>query len=1695
MAGKPATISDLFSPMNSIKSCMDAHGTAINNNLVAINESVLSCASDLAASNRLLKDATKSISKAIVDSLKDLNDAVKKQVVAGAASTAGIAGSISNAINESISSVMEGLLGVGQQLNDIARLVKLIEDHVDPVKSMSYQMKNKMKATLNPFMKDTSEKTVKPNKINAPDVSGGKGVGDLAKALADAAKVIDGISYPKAIMIKAKAKKIIGGLLDVFSDNQKRMTPAQLNNNVLKMQQLALIVNDIEKIVKNMAKVMPIAPFAILGAKMSKVVIREVMLAIRPLSKATTISKAEIAASNLKKISESILFFSASMALVTVLAIPAAIGVAAAAGLIAESVWLFKKLGRVTVSKSIVSAALNLKLIGESVLWFSASMALMTILAVPALVGAAATFLIIKASTALFKVIGNQRSSLRIRMAALNIELMCLSMIGFTLSVLASTMITRYLLTGGSGKIDPLNLVSLAGSVTIFGLMLGSAFIFRKLGSGKTAKSVLTGGAAIALMSASFILFSVSLLVSYMVTKEIINQSMADGKFDWKDITSVASAVPMFFLMLGSYMLYRKIGQPDSVKGVVAGGLAVVMMSVGYIAFALSFYVVHQISKQILGNWEGKKDAWGLVMDVGIMALMLGSLYLYRKIGEPNNFKNVAAAGLSVIMMSIGFVAFSTALWISDKMIGDMWKTENGKFDFISMITSVSVVGLMYVSSLVFSEVGSNLTNIMKGTGGVVAMAVGIAAFGFGMGFYVDAVKEASMRDLFAMPILLGVFAVEFGVMGVAAAEIALGSAAALAMAVSLAGFGLSVGYFVDAIKGVEWKQIGKMAGIIGVFGLEFAALGIPPVSFAIGIGAGVMLVAAGAIKVLASGLKDWLDLGLTNTDSLDLLCTSIDRIKLAFQGYPDGKKPGFFARIKGGISDALSAPFDLIKVQTTAAALLLSGGAIKNLAKGISEWETANIDITTVDGIVTVIAKMKELFGQMGAKKNNEKSSLIKSIIGIDLSSFEQTDIDRGIASTAKMGRALTKIAKGLLEFKDGVGSQFRNKKDLEEFTMSVANVVTSLSTAFSSIVSDGNKMKTIETRSASTWFGKVWQDLTINTFGDRTQVEAGIKAVKDLGSTIKDIALGLKEFKDLVPNGKTSFIVDAAAGLSALLQGLQEPLIAFGTTSESFSMAATKASQSSAKYGLALSSIHDISAQTLNYEHHKTDVAAALKNVSQIGDLVKGLAEAAKIMADKKMTANIGHAGTMTGEFEVGDDGTGAVGNIQKLVCSQLAIFLQLGKKIQEVGIFDDIQSQVVQDVSKGLFGTSRTINKAVTVNNGKKSYLAIAVESAVGIGNVITGLAEGFRAMNETFPSNDKMVDGIARVNRAITAIMSAFSVLGYALVAGESGTAYYAVPTEMKDPEMTNKFGVIPGQIRNLYSVGTEPFNIATQNIKTVIELVTSNVKNIASEIPTFKNFMANIEPIMDSTVNLLSLGLIMSDHPDNMMMNIFNGKNTITYTLSELSSELLKSGTTNAIAIKSATDILCKVAPNLERLTPKSGTAFVDFANKLTKGMNTLAGASTNIQHSTKFVETLSTAAKNNVFDNISSNTERIANAINSIDNDIFEPYAKMIHALGIMTDKHSQFVKMQEELYELLKKIIDKINEANAPVSGGSSDNGSSSSSGNSKPQAQQQQQQQQRPQQMIARLTPTTVNLDATKFLADFEALLTKYK
>ena len=68
------TIKDLFTPINSISTCLESKAAIISKNLVDINNSITGAATALGEKSKSIKDSIDDAKKDIIKSLKDLNN-------------------------------------------------------------------------------------------------------------------------------------------------------------------------------------------------------------------------------------------------------------------------------------------------------------------------------------------------------------------------------------------------------------------------------------------------------------------------------------------------------------------------------------------------------------------------------------------------------------------------------------------------------------------------------------------------------------------------------------------------------------------------------------------------------------------------------------------------------------------------------------------------------------------------------------------------------------------------------------------------------------------------------------------------------------------------------------------------------------------------------------------------------------------------------------------------------------------------------------------------------------------------------------------------------------------------------------------------------------------------------------------------------------------------------------------------------------------------------------------------------------------------------------------------------------------------------------------------------------------------------------------------------------------------------------
>lgn len=1657
------TIKDLFTPINSISTCLESKAAVISKNLVDINNSITGAATTLGEKSKSIKDSIDDAKKDIIKSLKDLSNTkvgkpnqvknakniekLSKEFSSNLAT--GIASTIQQAtitIGESISELGMGVAQTTQILVEINKRLGKINVQLKSEKRREKREERKLRKNLS-----TGKQTLEMPNIEGSDVIG-KSVANIAKAV----EAVGNVKLKDVILFKTKLKKMIQGIVVPIKEYNENLEPGEGVKIAKDIEELG---SSLSSFVSNMSKT------TLKGVIASKFVGKDPTNS--PLNKLvgsatyavlTNVYGADYdsktnkykgyskkqaeylssAGNILDKLGTTILMFNAKMALGAIVAPVALLGAALfrlEMPLIKSSInaLLGKDNNYKKEIKKYTTAAIVLDRIGTSILNFNAKMALSTILAPVAAVGLGLFALLMVETSVVFSFLANKKTKLNFRKGARTLDMITGAILGFEASMVLSIVLAPFAMMG------------LALSTPI---MLGANAMFGIIGKPRNVKNVLNASTAITLMGLTIIAFSASMLVTTMITKRIITGG--GDKVDPTNLVALATVVPIFGLMIGGNYLMQKIGTPKSVKDSLNSFVAITLMSAGLIVFSLGMLVATSITK-------------------------------------------------------------------------NMWKSSDGKFDTISLITSVSVFGLIFVGSKVFQLAGYDIKGVAKGLASVTLMSIGLGIFGFGLSFYSNATKDLETKDLVTMPLLLAGFAIEFGIMGVAAGYIALGGAAAAAMGVGVGAFGLGLKSYSESIKDVSKDDVIRMAKVIGLYGVEFAAIGLispsilgADLAFAamggallsfgnglsvymesikgydeeqlklsrshigklggefalLGLASPSILAAGGATAAIGAGLfslgkgmKSWKDAGGVSDDDLTNLCKTIDAVKLAFMGSVDENgKPKKVGGLKGflkSVSGAIAAPFNLASVVETAKSLKVAGGAIVSMAKSLKYWEESNINIDSVTNLTTVIAAMNEAFGKMGGRTEKSEKGLLGHLIGIDFSVFSPTDVELGIRSTKDMGKALKNIAEGVVSFRDGIGKEFTDKKKADELGTAIANVITPIAQGFGAL----EGLEPHETQRKKGLLGDIITFYVgdLGTPAGKTKIATGIKSVKDLGKTLKDIAEGVKEFATLIPkNTKASWLKDVGDNIGAVLTALQGPLVALGTSETEISQMVAQTNN----IGTSMESVYTSMGNVSKISTKKASVKDGVDAIKGLGETLVGIANATKTFSEISLK-KLGTSGTWNENWEITSPGEGALGAMTTVLCSQFALFSKFGVTVKETGTYTETKKE------------GNIFNRKVSTTS--KSYIGMAIDSISNLGATVSDIGDALKKFSSNEWKNGA-ITGASDAFRTILAFAEAFGTLGYVMINGTSyKQQFYALSTKGWSQDIVSKFGTISGSTGLLLKY-SETLTKGSELIKGVVTSYNDAFVIANNNIDVLKKFYDKPEYMMYPVYNVLEMTRILAATNeeevhmidskgkyvmlgklklttltlDNAMANTSKLKEIATNITTAVST--LPSQTTNAKSakeMKSAISNLTDGFKEIETLKPIASTSFDNLVRSMSKSLNVLDGKGKSLDKATKLVDRLIVAKKNNVFGDLSKNTKNIANAINNLTKDNLKPYAELIAALGKLSDRDSTYKELFDDIIDLLKEMNTELAKENrksegsritSGKEGGSNDGGSNGS-------------------------------------------------
>lgn len=1684
------TIKDLFTPINSISACINTQGQAISKELSDINNTIIGAASSLSDKIDLMKET---VEKSAGRKPKSLKDTVDTRV--GKRAPGITVKKIEQISRDMAANITAGTGKVADAVTLSSRANSEASENIAAAIGMTnavlYEISETVQKEFRHMRRRNRTESARRRADSAAKLDVGKvtGTGDAAKAVRDIATAVEAVGSVKmkdVILFRRKLSMMVRGVTAPIKEYNEAMDGIDgkatgeametlgkgLGNFVKSMSKVAIKAEVLAKTAArkedgSLYKVIRNTTYAVLtglyGAKYDEETGRYSNLDTEAPKRLARAGEA------LDTLGSDILKFNTKMTLSAVLSLTALAG----AGAFRLEVPLIKSAIDKLLGDDAKTSADRYKAgsevldgVSSSILAFNAKLALSAVLAVPAAIGLGASALLVMGASALIGNLADKNTERGLDKGSKTLDRMAGAILGFEAYMVLGLVLA------------PVAALGLALSAP---LVLGTYAMFNTIGSKGSARRVKSASLSIMLMGASMMMFSLSMLATTMITRRIITGG--DGKIDPEDIAAIATAVPVFGLMLAGAAVTNRMGSPGTLEDSARSFLSITLMSAGLVVFSLGMLAATKITKNMWRGDDGKADPLAIITSVSVFGLMFAGVKLFEISGR--NVQSVGKGFLSIAAISAGLAVFGYGLKFYAKSTKSLDRES-------LMAMPVLLAGF----AAEFWAMGAASEFIIPGGIAAAAMGAGVGVFGYGLSKYAEFVNGISFKEAMRMAGIIGVYGAEFAAIGFASAPILAADAAFAAMGGSLAVFGKGMSVYMESIDGYGEEELGTARKNINRIGWSFAALGTMTPLLA-GAGAATAIIGKGLAN-LGKGMGEWNSVsGKVTTKSLDTLVLTVDRLKYAFMGDVDenGKpvKRSGAGKLLKNLVGTISTPFNVAVVSGTAASLRIASKTIPLLATALKSWESAGIKDGTIDGFTGTMVKLGASFAALGGKSGSAKTSVLKLLTGADFSAFTQTDVELGIRSTRNMGKALNSIAKGIIEFRDGIGKQFSDPAKAQELGDAISNVITPLHTAFAAI---GNQESVLKRQKGM--FARMFNDLfgELASPASKTAVANGIKSTRGLGRTLRQLAEGTKEFANLIPkNAGASWLKDVGDNIAAVLTAVMAPFAALDA--ETYD---TVIKTSSKKVGNAMAEVHKSMDVVSSISRKSESVKAGVESVKGLGETLKSIADATKSFSEIS-AKKLGKAGEWNDDWGIKTEGTGALGAMTSVMCSQFALFAKLGKSVKETGTYEEIQKD------GNWFSRKKT--------STAKSYIGLAVDSMANLGSVIKDIGEGLAQFSDT-KWKDGAIAGAADAFRTILAFTESFGMLAFVMSKKEyDGKNYNALDTGTWDAAAVKKFGVISGratlivtgkkglitgaetvvEIVKAYNEASKGINDNSEALKALYEkpevfmyplyniieacrmlsaseslpigmldktgklstfgvntLSEGSMKSAKSNIKEIKAVTGDIQSVISSVSDSRADAGRLVKNTDAVVSSINRiGKNKITKdtadnadsikaavgSLSEAFKEIGKPemerkserGVRTAKNMEAAITPLVSGMERISGMKPAATDAFPKLIGAINKSLKTLDGKGGKLKQATLLVSKLTEAKKANVFDNMAGSARSIASAINSLNNENMKPYAEMISALGKMSERDSRYKELFDDIVRLLKNLNKELEE------------------------------------------------------------------
>ena len=757
-------------------------------------------------------------------------------------------------------------------------------------------------------------------------------------------------------------------------------------------------------------------------------------------------------------------------------------------------------------------------------------------------------------------------------------------------------------------------------------------------------------------------------------------------------------------------------------KGILLFALAIIvfllvspLVLVGVIVFSLVVWIL-SLGMRTMGSKKVKKGVRGLMTVVLSMLLLALTVIIVAAFVTWQDLALVGAmiGGLALIVVIVGFFSKkirkgAMALLIASFAVAVVaiamviFKSAAIEWKDIAILGAV-IGGMALIATVLGIPPISNWAQ--SGAIALIIMSAALTIFSIALLIYAQAAPKLTWSSIGMLAAVIGVMALIGTILGIPpiVGFAIAGSAALIIAAGALVIF--SVALLIYTKAKMTWKDVGILGATILMVGLEFAAFGLAsPLIF---VGGGAMIVAAAALLPITASLAIFKASGWKRKDNSNLE-SALAAVQNGFLG----------GRIPGGIIAALKfAAKALARAAMVAAASALmipAGIALMLITPALSIFKKSKFGKKDADNMEFAIGGIVKAFGLITDTERQKK-------MGFYVTPWQ---LWLGIAALARAGTTLANLAKGVQAWanltikeyevinpgtKDAKivpsGKRQLSKSDFKKAAFGMATVISAIAKPFADVGK-------LEMGAPS------GNPILDSIFGGKRYVSRGIKALSKSGDTLVSLAKGVQAWAKLEVTEYE--VVDAGTADAKIVPKSVRKL----TPGDLFK----------AKWGMSMviKSLSQTFADVGRLEHGESSentwlssifggkkwVSKGVQAMAGVGDNIVALGTGIQNWANMSIT-----------EYEVVGAGTKDAKLVPKGQITMTPTMMTDAAK--NAGSVITLFAEVFADVGRMNDGRSANLGFWGSLFSKSRDYVKKGVESMSGIGNIVTGLAEGVLKM---------------------------------------------------------------------------------------------------------------------------------------------------------------------------------------------------------------------------------------------------------------------------------------------------------------------------------------------------------------------------